>query len=122
MAERSVDKMNNTIQNIILQEMEKMEGILIATTNLTENLDYAFERRFLYKVEFTAPEASVRAHICAPMMPFLTAEAKSYLAGHYPLFGGQIENIFCKCAVEFILDDRNPEINVIGQMCETESI
>lgn len=122
MAERSVDKMNNTIQNIILQEMEKMEGILIASTNLTENLDSAFERRFLYKVEFTAPEASVRAHIWASMMPFLTAEARSYLAERYPLSGGQIENISRKCAVEFILDGRNPEMDVIGQMCEQESI
>ena len=122
MAERSVDKMNNTIQNIILQEMEKMEGILIATTNLTENLDSAFERRFLYKVEFTAPEASVRTHIWASMMPFLTAEARSYLARRYPLSGGQIENISRKCAVEFILDGRNPEMDVIGQMCEQESI
>ena len=27
-------------------------GILIATTNLATNLDSAFERRFLYKIEF----------------------------------------------------------------------
>ena len=46
-AQRSVDKMENSIQNIILQEMEKLGGILIATTNLTQNLDPAFERRIL---------------------------------------------------------------------------
>ena len=46
-ATRAVDKMENSIQNIILQEMEKLDGILIATTNLTTNLDKAFERRFL---------------------------------------------------------------------------
>ncbi len=33
-AQRSVDKMENSIQNIILQEMETLEGIMIATTNL----------------------------------------------------------------------------------------
>ena len=49
-AERSVDKMENSIQNIILQEMESLEGIMIATTNLVQNMDSAFERRFLYKV------------------------------------------------------------------------
>ncbi|MCF2553551.1 AAA family ATPase [Bacteroides caecigallinarum] len=32
-AERAVDRMENSIQNIILQEIENMEGILIATTN-----------------------------------------------------------------------------------------
>ncbi|MCQ2798259.1 MAG: ATP-binding protein, partial [Bacilli bacterium] len=51
-AVRSVDKMENALQNIILQEMETLDGIMIATTNLTNNLDSAFERRFLYKIEF----------------------------------------------------------------------
>ena len=54
--ERSVDKMENSIQNIILQEMETLEGIMIATTNLVQNMDSAFERRFLYKVKFRKPE------------------------------------------------------------------
>jgi SpoVK/Ycf46/Vps4 family AAA+-type ATPase len=45
----------NAMQNIILEEMEKLEGILIATTNLTQNMDKAFERRFLFKVEFEKP-------------------------------------------------------------------
>ena len=51
-AERAIDKMENTFQNIILQEMEDLQGIMIATTNLSENFDKAFERRFLYKVKF----------------------------------------------------------------------
>lgn len=46
-AERAVEKMENSIQNIILQEIEQLDGILIATTNLAENMDMAFERRFL---------------------------------------------------------------------------
>ena len=49
--------MENTIQNIILQEMESLDGILIATTNLADNLDTAFERRFLYKIRFDKPDA-----------------------------------------------------------------
>ena len=59
----AVDKMENSIQNIILQEMEKLDGILIATTNLTQNLDKAFERRFLYKIKFnvTGLRAACRA-------------------------------------------------------------
>jgi len=50
--DKAVEKRENSIQNIILQEMEDLEGILIATTNLSENLDKAFERRFLYKINF----------------------------------------------------------------------
>jgi len=48
----AVDQTENAIQNIILQQLEDMEGIMIATTNLTNNLDPAFERRFLYKILF----------------------------------------------------------------------
>ena len=55
----SVEKMDNAMQNIILQEIEDLEGILIATTNLTSNLDSAFERRFLFKVEFNKPATDV---------------------------------------------------------------
>ena len=36
--------------------MESLDGILIATTNLADNLDTAFERRFLYKIRFDKPE------------------------------------------------------------------
>lgn len=54
-AERAVEKMENSIQNIILQEIEQLDGILIATTNLAENMDKAFERRFLYKIQFEKP-------------------------------------------------------------------
>ena len=59
----AVDKMENAIQNIILQEMETFDGIMIATTNLTNNMDSAFERRFLYKIEFTKPTPNERKHI-----------------------------------------------------------
>ena len=54
-AQSAVDKMENSLQNIILQEMETLDGIMIATTNLQENMDKAFERRFLYKIKFDRP-------------------------------------------------------------------
>ena len=68
-AERAVDKMENTIQNIILQEMELLDGILIATTNLAQNMDKAFERRFLYKINFTKPTLEARISIWHEMIP-----------------------------------------------------
>jgi SpoVK/Ycf46/Vps4 family AAA+-type ATPase len=33
---------------------------MIATTNLVQNMDAAFERRFLYKVKFEKPELAQR--------------------------------------------------------------
>jgi len=49
--EHSIDQTTNTIQNIMLEEMEQFEGILVATTNLMMNLDPAFDRRFLMKIQ-----------------------------------------------------------------------
>ncbi|RLA59207.1 MAG: AAA family ATPase, partial [Epsilonproteobacteria bacterium] len=51
----SADKMHNQMQNIFLEQIEKFEGILIATTNLLGNIDKAFSRRFNYKIEFKKP-------------------------------------------------------------------
>ena len=89
-AERSVDKMENSIQNIILQEMENLEGIMIATTNLTQNMDKAFERRFLYKIEFAKPSLSAKSLIWQSMIPELSQEDATGLAQKYDFSGGQI--------------------------------
>ena len=51
-ANSSVSNTENAIQNILLDELENFEGIFMATTNLVKNMDEAFERRFLYKVQF----------------------------------------------------------------------
>lgn len=102
-AERAVEKMENTIQNIILQEMETLDGILIATTNLAQNMDKAFERRFLYKVKFTKPTLEARASIWHEMIPALSEEEIRSLAIKYDFSGGQIENIARHYTIDSIL-------------------
>ena len=49
--EGSADQSNNAIQNIILEEMESLGGILIATTNMLSNLDPAFAKAVLAEYE-----------------------------------------------------------------------
>ena len=122
-AERSVDKMENSIQNIILQEMESLDGIMIATTNLVQNMDAAFERRFLYKVKFEKPELAQRTKIWQSMMPELSEETAERLATSYDFSGGQIENITRKCDIESILygDDFVTD-EKIEQYCREENI
>ena len=119
---RSVDKMENAIQNIILEEMEKLEGILIATTNLTSNMDKAFERRFLYKVEFHKPSHEARANIWQTMLPTLNAEDAMLLASAYELSGGQIENIARKNMIDHILYNKPTTVDTLKQYCESESL
>ena len=102
-AESSVDKMENSIQNIILQEMETLDGIMIATTNLEENFDSAFERRFLYKIKFDKPDAAVRQKIWQQMIPELTDNDAKQLASTFDFSGGQIENIARKHSINMVL-------------------
>lgn len=119
---RAVDKMGNAMQNIILQEMENLEGIMIATTNLTSNMDSAFERRFLYKIEFIQPSLEAKQSIWRSMLPALSEADAKMLATRYDFSGGQIENIARKQAVEEILTGTPTNINRLVELCNEERL
>ena len=119
--ESSAAQMLNSLQNIILQEMETMEGILICTTNLHGNLDPAFERRFIYKVALEKPGEEVRSKIWKSMMKDLNDEDCAALARRYPFSGGQIENVVRKSTVDYILYGQKPELDAICEFCEQEN-
>lgn len=116
------EKLNNTLQNILLQEMESLEGILIATTNMTESFDKAFERRFLYKVLFKTPSVGVKAKIWKSMVEDITERDAERLASEYSFTGGQIENITRKLDVDYILSGSAPDMDKILDLCKSESI
>ena len=118
--EHSVDKMDNAMQNIILQEIEDLDGILIATTNLTSNLDRAFERRFLYKVEFHKPDTEVKTKIWRSMLKDISADDARQLASHFDFSGGQIENIARKRTVDYILSGKFASLDEIEGYCRAE--
>jgi len=105
--ERSVDQMNNSMQNIFLQCLEDFNGILMATTNLVGNLDTAFDRRFLFKLKFQTPNEEVRRQIwhshfsqeqLAPVIDQLSQIALS---------GGEIANCVKRYQLELLLDRAN---------------
>ena len=122
-AERAVDKMENSIQNIILQEMENLDGILIATTNLAQNMDKAFERRFLYKIKFEKPTLEARMHIWHEMIPTLSDADTKLLAEKYDFSGGQIENIARHNAINNILyGDKTNNIESLMTYCDNERL
>ena len=122
-ASRAVDKMENSIQNIILQEMENLDGIMIATTNLTSNLDKAFERRFLYKICFNRPTQSMRSKIWQSMMPGLDEKNAMALASNFDLSGGQIENVVRRHTVNSILSGSDViDIDAIMEVCRHEGL
>ncbi|NMB37934.1 MAG: AAA family ATPase [Bacteroidales bacterium] len=121
-ADRAVEKMENSIQNIILQEMENLDGILIATTNLTQNLDKAFERRFLYKIKFDIPSVEVKSRIWQSMIPDLDEEHTRKLASMFNFSGGQIENVSRKKMVQSIITGTEPSYEEMVEFCREETI
>jgi SpoVK/Ycf46/Vps4 family AAA+-type ATPase len=90
------DQMHNQMQNIFLEQIENFKGMLIATTNLLENIDKAFSRRFNYKIEFKKPDESQRIRLWKKMLPVNAPYAKDIKIeelAKYSLTGGQINLI-----------------------------
>jgi SpoVK/Ycf46/Vps4 family AAA+-type ATPase len=116
----TVAQTENAMQNIILQEIENLTGILIATTNLTKNMDVAFERRFLYKLEFANPDQDARQNIWQSVIPTLSGTDAAHLSDEFAFSGGQIENIARKWTVEQIIKGTSPTQESLRRWCEDE--
>ena len=104
----SSDKMHNQMQNIFLEQIERFDGILIATTNLLENLDKAFSRRFNYKIEFVKPNKTQRIELWKKLLPANLPLEENFdieeLAKH-ELTGGQIELVIKNTAYKIAVSD-----------------
>ncbi|MDE7419619.1 MAG: ATP-binding protein [Muribaculaceae bacterium] len=118
----SIDQTENAIQNIILEEMEKLEGILIATTNLVDNLDRAFERRFLFKIRFDKPSTESKKNIWLSKLPTLNEKDAMALSTRYDFSGGEIDNIVRKVLMAEILNGERPSFAEIEKLCSEEKL
>ncbi len=104
----SSDKMHNQMQNIFLEQIERFDGILIATTNLLENLDKAFSRRFNYKIEFVKPNKTQRLDLWKKLLPSSLPFDKDFdieELAKYELTGGQIELVIKNTAYKIAVSD-----------------
>ncbi len=103
------DKMHNQMQNIFLEQIERFDGILIATTNLLESLDKAFSRRFNYKIEFVKPNKEQRLELWKKLLPENIPLDKDFdinKISEIELTGGQIELVIKNTAYKVaVMDD-----------------
>ena len=118
----NVAQTENTIQNIILEEMERLGGILIATTNMADNLDSAFERRFLFKIKFEKPGLEARKRIWLSKLPSLSDANAQSLAVEFPFSGGEIDNIVRKVTIMEVLNEREADMQEIRGLCRAEKM
>ena len=95
------------------------DGILFATTNLVENIDAAFERRFLFKVQFEQPSLENSAKIWREKLSFLSEDESKKLAENFDFSGGEMENIARKAIMEELLHEK-PSFKHIENWCKNE--
>lgn len=108
------------MQNILLENLEKFDGIMIATTNLEINMDAAFERRFLYKIKFENPTLEAKTAIWQSKLNWLPDEQAKQLANEYNFFGGEIDNVVRKATMEEILNGSKVTLNRLEELCNSE--
>jgi SpoVK/Ycf46/Vps4 family AAA+-type ATPase len=102
------------MQNILLQNLEDFNGIFIATTNLVDNIDGAFDRRLVYKHKFDLPDTQTKIKILADQFPEINLENITKFGKKYNLTGGQIQNIKKKLSTDYILFDK--DINALDNI------
>ena len=118
----NVAQTENAMQNILLEQLEKLDGIMIATTNLCENMDSAFERRFLFKVKYEKPSLQARTNIWMNKMPKLAQYDAERLAGEFDFSGGEIDNIVRKCEMNEIISGKQPAYEELVELCKNERL
>ena len=107
----------NTIQNILLQALENFEGILMATTNLTNNLDKAFERRFTFKIDFPKPDRQVRKTIWKSKLPELSESEAAILGDRFEITGGEIDIQVRQVILKKVLNKKISLFDAIYECC-----
>ena len=116
----AIGQMNNTMQNILLEELENFEGIFMATTNLIDNMDDAFSRRFLNKIKFEKPSSKIRMAIWKSKLGELEDSTYEKLS-KYDLSGGQIENVSRKYLINKILNQKEFDMSEILDYVKEET-
>jgi len=84
----------NTIQTILLNELERFEGILICTTNRPDSFDAAFARRFDLRIIIHPPTAPVRLQLLKQLCKNGPVERLTALAEQYSFTAAVLENFY----------------------------
>lgn len=116
---RGAQRESNTTVNVLLQELERFDGVVIFATNLAANFDPAFERRVRTHVLFELPGVAEREQIWRVQLHERTPLADDVdfrdLAHRYDVSGGDIRNAVLKAALAAAAEDRPDRLKRIQQ-------
>ena len=114
---QAADKEYNQMQNLLLEELENFDGVFIATTNLLDLFDTAWNRRFNVKIKFDIPKYETRLRLwqvhITDKMP-LAGDVDFRKLAEFELAGGSIANVVYNAARKAALKE-DGEKNVTQQ-------
>lgn len=94
----SNDRRSNQEISYLLQRVENYDGSIIMATNLKDNIDDAFIRRFQLMIHFPIPNTKIRTqlwnHLLTNTFPIHSNVELTQIAADYELTGGNMKNIF----------------------------
>jgi SpoVK/Ycf46/Vps4 family AAA+-type ATPase len=110
----------NTAISVLLQELERFNGVVIFATNLAANFDPAFERRIRTHILFEMPRLEEREQIWRVQLhPSLTPLADDVdfhaLAEQFEVAGGDIRNAVLKAAMAAAAESGSDSLKRIHQ-------
>jgi SpoVK/Ycf46/Vps4 family AAA+-type ATPase len=104
------DRYANIEISYLLQKIEEYPGVVILASNLSQNIDSAFARRMHYVIDFPMPDAAHREQLWRGMIPACAPLGEDvdfrFLAGQFPLSGGEIRNVSLEAAFLAAQDGR----------------
>jgi hypothetical protein len=107
------DRYANQEISYLLQRMEDHPGVVILATNLKDNIDEAFARRFQSTIYFPMPDADQRLKLWKNLENgrslFADDVNLEQLARRYELSGGAITNVMC-CSAILCMEQQSPTL------------
>ncbi len=98
----AVDRYANLETNYLLQRIEDYDGVALLSSNLKQNIDEAFTRRFHFVIEFPFPDKPSREEIWHRAFPTQAPLADDvdfgFLADKFKFTGGNIKNAVLRSA------------------------
>ena len=109
--------------NVLLEQIERFEGVCVLATNRKVSLDSALERRIAMKVEFPRPTQSMRRELwrrlVAKKMP-LAADVDFDRLASADLSGGEIKNAILNAARRALARDPEGKVTLADFLAATE--
>jgi hypothetical protein len=113
----------NSVQTILLQEMEIFEGIMIITTNRPLSFDAAFDRRILLNIEILDPVAEVRFELLRHLFPMIQEAEANRLAQSYVFTAAHLDVFRRQWDLNRIIKEcKKPQIEALEAYLQSLSV